>query len=122
MYCKNCEKEFPVDEKICPDCGNALVKNADAATTLATTIFLFAVIGAGLSLTGWLSFIGIVLCVMAFFKANEYKRTYGALTGKANIGYIISIAGIGCGVVYSLIALAILLYFAFIMLLGVAMM
>ena len=118
MYCKNCKKEFPVDEIICPDCGSELAQDDDAAANLATTVFLSAVIGAGLSLTGWLSFIGILLCAFSFVKSKEYKRIYGSLTGKANIGYIISIAGMGCGAVYTLIVIGILLFFAFTMLLS----
>lgn len=136
MYCKHCGSSIDDGAKYCQHCGgeqygekkivvNATVENHEdenkknsalemKKAEMAGEIFRLGLMSVIFPQTLIIAFLGIVFSLKAKSAVNEYKRQFGALTGRALAGHILSIPGLILGIVYTVItALYLLVIFFF---------
>ena len=134
MFCKNCGRQLNENENFCPSCGamNAAERNEPAATDfqydfgtpspvnealqseMAGQTFKWGLLGLIFSGTVCLSLLGFIFSIIAKSKAKTYKRTFGALEGRAKAGNILGKIGFWLG-------LCMMIYFAFCVFLGIVL-
>ena len=129
MFCKNCGRQLDEGENVCPVCGT--VNGGETATApaveygydavnaaneqlkseMAGQALTWGILSLAFSASGCLSLLGFIFSFTARKKAREYARLFGQLEGRARVGNILSWAGFGTGLGYSIFFT---LYFAII--------
>ena len=125
MFCKNCGRQLDEGESYCPICGTVNSPEAAIApgspfygepdervkSDMAGKTLTWGILSLAFGISGCLSLLGFIFSFTARKKAREYARLFGQLEGRARVGNILSWAGFGTGLGYSIFFT---LYFAII--------
>ena len=125
MFCKNCGRQLDEGESYCPICGTVNSPEAPIApgspfygepdervkSDMAGKTLTWGILSLAFGISGCLSLLGFIFSFTARKKAREYARLFGQLEGRARVGNILSWAGFGTGLGYSIFFT---LYFAII--------
>lgn len=115
MYCNHCGTQIPDNTIFCPNCGaeqravyaqpvnSAQIINPYAndpqASSDASPVLTWGIIGLAFSCSFFLSFLGIIFSAIGRSKANAYIAKYGMVFGKSKVGSILSKIGLILGIV-----------------------
>ena len=125
MFCRNCGRQLDEGESYCPICGTVNSSNASLnppasfygepddglKNDMAGKTLTWGILSLAFGISGCLSLLGFIFSFTARKKAREYARLFGQLEGRARVGNILSWAGFGTGLGYSIFFT---LYFAII--------
>jgi len=65
----------------------------------ATSALVWGILGLAFACTFFVSFLGIIFSAIGLSRANNFIRTYGAISGKVKTGHILSKVGLIVGIV-----------------------
>lgn len=100
MYCFRCNANVDDRYSQCPYCGEIL-RHEQEESNLSTMIL--GIFAAGFACTFYLSFIGIILGIIAVGKSKRFIRPDGTIGGRAKAGRICGMVGIIAGSIMTLL-------------------